>query len=130
MNLNTKANPQYIKVNSQLTKEKTEELQMIFKEFKDVFVWTYKDLKGISLELVQHRVELDTSIPQAHHARCKLNLNYVVVVNQDIDKLLVAGFIQLVAEATWLSPIVLMPKKNGKLRICVDFKFLKIHTNF
>jgi hypothetical protein len=37
LNLGTKVNPQYIKVNSQLTKEKTEELQMLLKEFKDVF---------------------------------------------------------------------------------------------
>jgi hypothetical protein len=27
--------------------EKTEELHMLLKEFKDVFAWTYKDLKGI-----------------------------------------------------------------------------------
>jgi len=37
LNLGTKANPQYIKVNSQLTKDKIEELQMLFMEFKDVF---------------------------------------------------------------------------------------------
>jgi hypothetical protein len=28
--------------------------------------------------------------------------------------------------ATWLSPIVVMFKKNGKLKICVDFK--KLHA--
>jgi hypothetical protein len=28
----------------------------------------------------------------------------------------------LVKEATWLSLIVVVPKKNGKLRICVDFR--------
>jgi hypothetical protein len=44
-----------------------------------------------------------------------LNLNYVAVVKQYIDKLLVAWFIQLVEEATWLSPIVVVFKKNGKL---------------
>jgi hypothetical protein len=33
-----------------LTKEKTKELQMFLKEFKDVFAWTYKDLKGIPPE--------------------------------------------------------------------------------
>jgi hypothetical protein len=47
LNLGTEANPQYIKVNSQLTKQKIEELHMLLKEFKDVFAWTYKDLKGI-----------------------------------------------------------------------------------
>jgi hypothetical protein len=40
----------------------------------------------------------------------------------DIDKLLVASFIKHVKEATWLSPIVVVFKKNGKFRICVDFK--------
>ncbi len=40
LNLGTKTNPQFIKVNSQLTKDKIEELQMLFKEFKDVFAQT------------------------------------------------------------------------------------------
>jgi hypothetical protein len=33
-----------------------------------------------------------------------------------------------VEEATWLSPIVIVPKKNGKLRIYIDFKKLNIAT--
>jgi hypothetical protein len=31
-------------------------------------------------------------------------------------------------EATWLSPIMVVPKKNGKLKICVDFKKLNKAT--
>jgi hypothetical protein len=27
-------------------------------------------------------------------------------------------------ETTWLSPIVVVPKKNGKFKICVDFRKL------
>ncbi len=41
--------------------------------------------------------------------------------------MLTAGFIQSV-EVTWLSPIVVVPKNNGKLRICIDFKKLNIAT--
>jgi hypothetical protein len=33
---------------------------MLIKEFEDVFAWTYKDLKGIPLELAQHIIELNT----------------------------------------------------------------------
>jgi hypothetical protein len=33
-----------------------------------------------------------------------------------------------VEEATWLSPIVVIPKKNGKLKICVYFKKLNATT--
>jgi hypothetical protein len=69
---------------------------------------------------------LETTIPLAHQTRYKLNPNYVTTSKQDIDKLLATGFIQFVGEATWLSPIVVVPKKNGKLKIYIDF--LKLNT--
>jgi hypothetical protein len=40
--------------------------------------------------------------------------------------LLAARFIEFVEEATWLSPIVIVSRKNGKLRIYIDFK--KLHA--
>ncbi len=46
-----------------------EQLIELLKEFKNVFVGTYKDLKGIPLEVVQHRIELDTIVPRVHQAR-------------------------------------------------------------
>jgi hypothetical protein len=98
------------------------------KEFKDVFACTYKDLKGIPIELTQHKVELDTIIPLAHQVKYKLNPNYVIVIKQDIDKLLATRFIQSIEEATWLSPIVVVPKKNRKMKICIDFKKLNTTT--
>jgi hypothetical protein len=111
------------------------EIEQLLKEFKDVFTWTYKDLKGIPPKLAQHIIELDIIILSAHHAKNKLNPNYIIEVKQDIDKLLTVGFIQSIKEATWLSPIVIVPKKNGKLKICIDFKKLnatikRIHTHY
>ncbi len=97
-------------------------------EFKNVFAQTYKDLKGIPPKLAQHKIQLNTSIPLAHQVRYKLNPNYVTIIKQDIDKLLTTCFIQLVEEVTWLSPIVVMLKKNGKLKTCVDFKMLNKAT--
>jgi hypothetical protein len=53
-----------------------------------------------------------------------LNLNDATIVKQDIDNLIIAWFIQPIEEVTWLSPIAVVPKKNGKLRIWVNFKKL------
>jgi len=66
-------------------------------------------LKDIPLEVAQHWIEFDTLIALAHEARYQLNPNYVVIVKHDIDKLLDAGFIKLVEESTWLSPIAVLP---------------------
>jgi hypothetical protein len=104
------------------------EVEELLKEFKDVFAWTYKDLKRTPPELAQHIIELDTTIPLAHQAKYRLNPNYDTIIKQDIDKLLVARFTQFIEEATWLSPIIIVPKKNGKLKIYIDFKKLSATT--
>ncbi len=103
-------------------------MEQLLNEFKDVFAWTYKDLKGIPPELTQHRIELDTTISPPHQAMYRLNPNYATMAKQDIDKLLAVGFIEYVEEAIWLSPIVVIPKKNGKLRIFIDFRKLNVAT--
>jgi hypothetical protein len=70
------------------------EVEQLLKEFKGVFAWTYNDLKGIPLELAQHKIELDTIIPPTHQARYRLNPNYVIEIKKYIDKLLAIGLIQ------------------------------------
>ncbi len=56
------------------------QLIKLLKEFKDIFAWTYKNLKGIPPNVAQHQIEFDTSIPPAHQARYQLNPNYVAIV--------------------------------------------------
>jgi hypothetical protein len=51
--------------------------------------------------------------------RYRINPNYAAKVKEEIDKLLRVGFIRLVKRAIWLSPIVVVPMKNGKLLVCV-----------
>jgi hypothetical protein len=104
------------------------EVEQLLKEFKNIFAWTYKDLKRIPPKLAQHKIELDTIGPLAHEVRYRLNPNYAIATKQDIDKLLTTIFIQFVEEATWLSPIIVILKKNGKLRMCIDFKKLNAAT--
>jgi hypothetical protein len=42
--------------------------------------------------------------------------------------LLIVEFIQSIKKVTWLSPIVVVAKKNGKLRIYIHFKKLNVAT--
>ncbi len=49
-------------------------------EYKDMFAWTYKNLKGMPLGLAQHHIKLDTLIPLAHQANYKMNPNYVTAI--------------------------------------------------
>ncbi len=52
-NMGINAKQRIVKINAQLETSKVLEVEQLLKEFKNVFSWTYKDLKGIPLKLVQ-----------------------------------------------------------------------------
>jgi len=84
------------------THENMDLLKQLLMEYKDVFAWTYKDLKSIPPMLAQHHIKSDTSIPPTYPAKYNANLNYVAIIKQDVNKLLLKGFIQNIKEATWV----------------------------
>ena len=46
----------------------------------------------------------------------------------ELQKLLDVNFIYPISDNKWVSPLVLVPKKNGKWRICVDYRELNKAT--
>jgi hypothetical protein len=56
-NLGIDAKPYMVKLNAQLETSKVLEVEQLLKEFRDVFAWTYKDLKWLPLKLAQHKIE-------------------------------------------------------------------------
>ena len=128
LNLRTTDDPKLVKLNANLNPQLTTDTTSLFQEYRDVFAFSYEDLRGIPEHIATHRIKLDIAISPCHQTRYRMNPNYAKAVKEDLEKLLKAGFIELVDQATWLSPIVVVPKKNGKLRICVDFKRLNAAT--
>ena len=57
-----------------------------------------------------------------------MNPNYAKKVKEEIDSILEVGFIAEVKSSDWLFPIVVVPKKNGKLRVCVYYRKLNAQT--
>jgi hypothetical protein len=72
----------------------------------------------------QHKIEL---LPNAKPDRTKQgrwNPRYNAMVKEELDKLLEVGFIRPMEITKWVSLVVLTLKKNGKLRVCVNYKAL------
>jgi hypothetical protein len=50
------------------------------------------------------------------------------IVKEEFQKLLNVNFIYPISDSQWVSPLVIVPKKNDKWRICVDYKELNKAT--
>jgi hypothetical protein len=51
----------------------------------------------------------------------KMSEDRILTAKAEVQRLLEANVIREVKYSDWLANIVLMPKKNGKMRMCIDF---------
>jgi hypothetical protein len=120
-------------INNDIKGEEREEYARILKDYSDVFAWVPTDLEGIPAELGEHSIDLQEGAVPVRQRQYRLNPRYSLLVKEEIDRLLEAGFIYPVNNSEWMSPIVVVPKKVGadgkvKIRVCQDFRKLNSAT--
>ncbi|MCO5567404.1 hypothetical protein L7F22_021094 [Adiantum nelumboides] len=109
-----------------LTQEERVEYKQMLQKFPNLFVKDYINVRGV--DIVQHQIELKPeSQPQAQKLR-RLGVVKEEALLKEVRKLLSAGFIYSVDNSEWVSPVVVTPKKNGKWRVCVDYRPLNEAT--
>jgi hypothetical protein len=85
-------------------------------------------MPGLDRSIVEHRLPIKPGLrPYAQPPR-KFNPNILGEIKDEIQRLTEAGFIRPCRYATWISNIVPVRKKNGQLRICIDFRDLNRAT--
>eukprot|EP00253_Pinus_taeda_P028434 PITA_28434 len=94
----------------------------LFQEFCDVFAWSYEEMPGIDPSIIVHEIK---TYPDAKPIRQRLRQIYprkVVAIKTEVEKLLKAGFIYPIPLTDWVSNIVPVNKKQGTIRICIDYR--------
>ena len=88
-------------------------------KFPDVFGEGLGQLDG------QYTIRLDETVPPVQHAPRRIAVALRPQLKDTLDALEAQGVIAQVTTPTkWISSNVAVPKKNGKLRICLDPKYL------
>ncbi|XP_077244859.1 uncharacterized protein LOC143884896 isoform X2 [Tasmannia lanceolata] len=124
INIGTEDLIQEIRIGNTLSSEERDELINLLKEYKEVFAWSYKDMPGLSEDIVQHKLPLLPGIKPKKQKLRRMKPEWVLKVEEEVTKQLNAGFLQVVEYPEWLANIVPVPKKDGKVRMCVDFRDL------
>ncbi len=117
-----------LNINPTLTDAETEQLMKLLRENKEPFTWDYTDMKGISPELCTHCIYIREGSHPFYQPQRRMNPNLREIVKEELQKLLNARFIYPISDSEWVSPLVIVPKKNGKWRVCVDYRALNKAT--
>nr|CAN81979.1 hypothetical protein VITISV_032721 [Vitis vinifera] len=78
-------------------------------------------MKGIHPSIASHRLNVFSTARPVRQRIRRFHPDRQRVIRNEIDKLLEAGFIREVSYPDWLANVVVVPKKEGKWRVCVDY---------
>ena len=124
VDLGTADQPREMRISTTLSTDERDSLLRLLRSYLDVFAWSYEDMPGLDPSIVQHHLPL---VPHARPIKQKLRRlhpRWSLQVKEEIQKQLSVGFISVVQYPEWLANVVPIPKKDGKVRVCVDFRNL------
>ena len=83
---------------------------------------------GIHPDTCIHHIYMEDNVRPIRQPQRRLNPMLKEIVKDELQKLLKVDFIYPISNSQWVSPLVVVPKKNGKWRICVDYRELNKAT--
>ena len=78
-------------------------------------------MPGVLSELVEHQLSVRDSFRPVRQRLRWIHPVRQKVIKQEVDKLLEVDFIKEIQYLEWLSNVVIVPKKNNKSLVCVDY---------
>jgi transposase InsO family protein len=111
-------------INPQLSKEEKNATFELLTKFEDCFAEDEEDLGHCSM--AEHAIEVGDANP-IHQRAYKSAWRERAIIQKQVDQMLRQGVIEP-SESPWSSPVVLVKKKNGEWRFCVDYRKLNAVT--
>ena len=119
INIGTEQNPKNINLGKNCTQAERAIFMNLFREFKDVFMWTYEDLKTYDMKIIKDIIPLKEDAKPFQQKLPKMHPSLESLVKKELNRLLAANIIFPVQHTTWVeNPI---RKKSRDIRICIDF---------
>lgn len=125
MNLGDVDDPRPVFVSALLSEDEREAYRQLLLEFKDCFAWTYKEMPGLDPSVAEHELSILPNAKPVKQPPRRMRPELEEKVNPEVEKMYDVDFIETcMYPVVWLANIVPVRKKNGQVRICVDFRDL------
>ncbi|KAL6134797.1 hypothetical protein ACLB2K_067025 [Fragaria x ananassa] len=110
-----------VSIDTNLSPELRHKLIAFLQDKQAVFAWSYADMPDISPDIVTYKFNILQGYPLVKQKRRALHLDKYRAIQVEVQRLKEIKLIREVSYPTWVSNIVIVPKPNGKWRMCVDY---------
>jgi len=124
INLGTEEDKKEIKIGVLLDARVKERIVELLREYSKIFAWSYKDMPGLDPDVVEHRLPLKPECPPVKQKLRRSHPDMVLKIKEEVRKQIDAGFLVTSEYPQWLANIVPVLEKDGKVRMCVDYRDL------
>ena len=111
----------YFMISRELSSANRTELIDFLTSNIDVFTWDPYEVPGVDPDYIQHRLNVDPHSKPVQQKVKRAAPIHAEAIQKEVQRLLQARTIRELQYPTWLSNTVVVKKKNGKWRVCVDF---------
>jgi hypothetical protein len=94
----------------------------LFKEFRDIFAWSYEEMPGIDPAIVVHEIKTYPRAKSVQKCLRPVHPRKAAAIKLEVEIFLKVGFIYPVALTEWVSNPVPIDKKGGSIHVCVDYR--------
>jgi hypothetical protein len=112
---------QKVTISATLSIEEELELLDVLQKNQDIFAWSATDLRGVSRDIIEHSLDTDPRMRPKKQRQRKMSEERTLAAKAEVQRLLDANVIREIMYPEWLANVALVPKKNGKMRMCIDF---------
>ena len=111
----------YFQIGLQVQPGEKSKLVEFLKANLDVFAWDTSDIPGISPELACHCLNVNLEVAPRKQPPRRSCDTHAKAVRVEVSRLKQAGAIKEIFYPEWLANTIVVQKKSGKWRVCVDF---------
>ena len=97
-------------------------------DYVEIFSWSYEYMSGLDTDIVVHCLQMKEFYPLIKQKVRRMRFEMSEKIKAEVIKQFNVGFLVVTSYPQWVANVVSVLKKDGKVRMCIDYRDLNMES--